>query len=197
MILFGPPGSGTTTLGREVAELLGIPHFDIDDFHWRWDTKIPYTTYHSSDKRVELLTNAINKHHHFIMSGSMWSIRHAFEPMFIMAGYVLAPAEIRAERLRARSLARWGDRVQPGGDMYNAHGAYRDYFDTARQYDTDVSPEAYRLQHEQWASLLPCPVLRVDGTLDVGENATMIAAQFRATLALSRNITCTKASKEV
>ena len=36
IIVFGSPGSGTTTLGRAVAAQLGFAHFDLDDYLWRW-----------------------------------------------------------------------------------------------------------------------------------------------------------------
>lgn len=38
IIIFGAPGSGKTTLGAELARQLDFPHFDLDDYHWRWDT---------------------------------------------------------------------------------------------------------------------------------------------------------------
>jgi len=178
IILFGSPGSGTTTLGKELAKQLTYPHFDLDDIHWRWDTEIPYTIYHSKDERIKLTKNAIDGHKNFIMSGSMWSIRKTFEPMFEMAIYVQASVEVRAERLRSRSLARWGSRVLKGGDMYEYHEAYRDYNITAQQYDRDDSPQSYRKQHEQWVRELPCPVLQIDGAKGISENIAFILNQY-------------------
>ena len=43
IILFGSSGSGTTTLGREVARRLGFPHYDLDDYLWRKDTPLPFS----------------------------------------------------------------------------------------------------------------------------------------------------------
>ena len=40
ILLFGSSGSGKTTLGKKVAEALGYPYFDIDDYLWRKDTPI-------------------------------------------------------------------------------------------------------------------------------------------------------------
>jgi len=178
IILFGSPGSGTTTLGKEAARQLGFKHFDLDDYLWRWDTEVPYTVLRAKEERVERLMDEISRYSNFIMSGSMWSIRKSFEPLFDLAVYVTAPAEIRAERLRARSLSRWGDRVLPGGDMYEQHAAYRDYLAAARQYDTDESPESYRKQHEQLAVELHCPVLRVDGAGEISENTERIVERY-------------------
>ena len=55
IIIFGSPGSGTTTLGREVAKRLGFQHFDLDDYLWRWDAEIPFTVSRPREERSELL----------------------------------------------------------------------------------------------------------------------------------------------
>lgn len=179
IVLFGPPGSGTTSIGRELAARLSYPHVDIDDHHWRWDTAIPYTIMRSHQDRIDSLTASIAPYRHFVMSGSMWSIRKAFEPLLGLAGYVLAPAELRAERLRARELARWGSRVLPGGDMYASRDWGEDYVAMARCYDLDRSADAYRRQHERWSDELRCPVLRIDGTKPVADNAQDLVNAWR------------------
>ena len=38
IMIIGPSGSGKTTLGRVVAEKLGYPYFDVDDYIWKQDT---------------------------------------------------------------------------------------------------------------------------------------------------------------
>jgi len=178
IILFGAMGVGDTTLGKEVAKKLNFPHFDLDDYHWRWDTEIPYTVFRSRAEKAENIMQAISEHPHFVMSGSMWSIRKTFEPLFDMAVFMTAPAEIRAERLRVRSIARWGDRVLPGGDMYESSDVYKDYLACAKSYDQDICPDMCIIQHEQWSKEIPCPVLRVDGTKPILENAEWIVSQY-------------------
>lgn len=178
IILFGAMGVGDTTLGKELARRLEFPHFDLDDYHWRWDTDLPYTIFRSKEERVNRLMADISNHQKFVMSGSMWSIRKAFEPLFCLAVFMTAPAEIRAERIRQRSIDRWGERVLPGGDMYEASEVYKDYLSCARSYDGDISPQACIVQHEQWVTELPCPVLRVDGTKDISENAEWVITQY-------------------
>ena len=178
IILFGAMGVGDTTLGKELARQLDFPHFDLDDYHWCWDTEIPYTIFRSNEERIAHLMNDISKYSKFVMSGSMWSIRKTFEPLFDLAVFMTAPAEIRAERLKKRSLERCGNRVLPGGDMYEASEVNQDYFECARSYDKDISPQVCLVQHEQWVAELPCPVLRVDGTKEIAENAELILKQY-------------------
>ncbi len=178
IIVFGAMGVGDTTLGKEVAKRLNYPHFDIDDYHWRWDTEIPYTKYRSRDEKTALLMNAILREQHFVMSGSMWSIRKSFEPLFDMAVFMTAPAEVRAERIKTRSITRWGNRVLPGGDMYKESDVYQDYLFCAKKYDTAPPSEYGLAQHEQWAQELPCSVLRLDGTKPIAENAELVIEQY-------------------
>ena len=183
ILLFGAMGVGDTTLGKAVAEKLGYPHIDLDDYHWRWDTEIPYTVFRSREERIESIMAAVSAQPHFVMSGSMWSIRKTFEPFFDLAVFLTAPAKLRAERLCARSIARWGERVLPGGDMYESSQIYRDYRACAEAYEQDIRPQACRLQHEQWAEELPCPVLRLNGAGPIAENADLVVRRYLRLLA--------------
>lgn len=187
IILFGAMGVGDTTLGKEIAKRLNLPHFDLDDYHWRWDTDIPYTVFRPREERTESILKAISEHPRFVMSGSMWSIRKTFEALFDMAVFITAPVEVCAERLRIRSITRWGDRVLPGGDMYERDDLYKDYLAAAKSYDQDICPQMCRIQHEEWAKELPCPVLRVDGTKPIAENAIWIIEQYLGTLNTPKN----------
>ena len=53
IMIIGPSGSGKTTLGRLVADELGYPYFDVDDYIWRKDTKEPYSVMYSRDEKIE------------------------------------------------------------------------------------------------------------------------------------------------
>jgi len=176
IIIFGAPGSGQTTIGKDLAKALNFPHFDLDDYHWRWDTKIPYTVYRSGEERIANLTADISKHPNFVMSGSMWSIRKSFNDMFDLAVYVAVPDEIRAERIRKRELKRWGDRILPGGDMYEANDVYsKSTLQRVLEYKQG-NPSMYE-QHKQWMAELTCPVICIDGTLPVSESAKLIRSE--------------------
>ena len=39
--IMGASGAGVTTLGRALADTLGLPHHDTDDYYWR-PTDPPY-----------------------------------------------------------------------------------------------------------------------------------------------------------
>ena len=182
IILFGGMGVGDTTLGRAIAEKLDWPHFDLDDFIWRWDTPRPFTVIRPRAEKIAMLREAISHHPHFVMSGSMFSFRKEFETCFELAVFLTAPAEVRAERIRKRELGRWGARVLPGGDLYESDGSiHKDYMACVRGYD-EGSEEVFSLaQHKKWAKELAqrCPVLRLDGTRPVEENAARVIEALR------------------
>lgn len=178
IILFGAMAVGDTTLGKEVAMILNFAHIDLDDYHWRWDTEIPYTVFRSRDERISSIMKAIGDNPHFVMSGSMWSIRKTFEHFFDMAVFLYVPTEVRAKRLKMRSEARWGNRVLPGGDMYESSDMYKDYLAFAKLYDEYIMPQMCSAQHEQWIKELQCPVLRLDGTKPISFNAQIIVEEY-------------------
>ncbi|ASR09775.1 hypothetical protein CHY08_18390 [Rhizobium leguminosarum bv. viciae] len=51
--VMGASGSGTTSLGRALAERLDIAHLDTDDFFWM-PTDPPFTTPRDADERIRL-----------------------------------------------------------------------------------------------------------------------------------------------
>ena len=181
IILFGGMGVGDTSLGKAVARKLDWPHFDLDDYIWRWDTEIPFTETRPRAEKIALLKAAISHHPHFVMSGSMWSFRKEFEDCFELAVFLTAPVQLRAERIRRRELARWDARVLPGGDMYEREESiYRDYEACARSYDEGPEELFSLKQHEAWARELPCPVMRLSGADAIEENAARVIARYSA-----------------
>ena len=181
IIVFGASGAGSTTLGKEIALRLKLHYLDIDDYLWCWNTEIPLTIVRPQEERAKLLLDDIRKYPDFVISGTIFSDRELFEPLFDLAVFLSTPADVCAERVRIREQARWGERVFPGGDMYKNtrfHGDFIDYVANAQKYETaDVSKFGRKL-HEQWIKDLPCPVLRIDGMNDFSENADLVVTKF-------------------
>ena len=154
ILLFGSSGSGKTTLGKKVAEALGYPYFDIDDYLWRKDTPIPFTRMYSRAEKASRLMHDISPFDHFVMAGSMDSFNAPFVPLFDLAVHVDAPTELRRQRLHQRELDTFGKRILPGGDMFEEH---QRFLADSDRYDTDGSP--CRKRHLEWAATLPCLAL--------------------------------------
>jgi len=172
IIVFGAPGAGSSTLGKELAQQLNFQHLDLDDYFWRWDTEIPYTLFRSDEETYELVRGDIAKSQHFVLSGSLGeSDRKMYEPLFDLAVFITVPSEIRVDRLRSRTFSKFGNRVLPGGDMYEKNN---NFIESSANYETNGRLK----QHEQWIEELPCHILCVDGMKGISENAEWIAEQY-------------------
>ena len=175
MIILGSAGAGKTTLGKLVAGKLGIAFLDIDEYIWRNDTDIPYTVMYSKDEKINRLMDAVEEAEEFVMAGSMNSFHEHFDPMFLLAVYLTADEKIRSERVHKRELEEFGNRILPGGDMYEAH---QSFLKDVVGYDKGIA-SSNSDQHELWMSQLSCPVLRLDGGETLENNAEIIIEEYR------------------
>jgi len=165
ILIFGAAGSGTTTLGRELARKLDLFHIDIDDYSWE-DTKLTYAKRLPHAKRIVPLETAIeNCDTRFVMTGSICGWGDIFIPLFDAAIFMTTPTDMRMERLQKREYQIFGERICEGGDMHESHTAFIRYAST---YDTGKPPDRCLELHEKWIEVLPCPVFRIDGSLDYG-----------------------------
>ena len=73
------------------------------------------------------------------------------------------PREVLSRRVRDRSYQKFGDRVLPGGDLYEKEQKWYAL--------TDSRPDDYVTQ---WLDTVRCPVTRIDGTLPVEENLSRL-----------------------
>ena len=69
-------------------------------------------------------------------------------------------------RIKTRELERYGDRIQPGGDMRQKH---LEFVSWAESYDTALAPIRSIDLHEKWMTTLGCPVIRMDSDRTVDE----------------------------
>ena len=72
---------------------------------------------------------------------------------------VEVPKQIRSQRVRDRSYQKFGDRIRPGGDLYDQESRWFSL--------TDSRPDTYVTD---WLETVDCPVIRIDGTLPVEQN---------------------------
>jgi len=153
----GASGAGTTTLGNALHKRYGYAHFDTDDFFWE-QTDPPYTQKREEPQRRALLENAMDSAEKCIVSGSLTGWGDLFIPRFTLVIYVVAPTEIRLQRLRDREYRRFRDRILPGGDMFEEHEAFIKW---AGEYDAGGMEMRSALRHREWLKQIACPVLEV------------------------------------
>lgn len=171
--IVGASGSGTSTLGQALEREYGYKWLDTDGYFWA-PTDPPYERPLPHDERVKLMDAAIGEHPKCVISGSLCGWGDVFISRFGLALFLDTPTDIRIERLKNREYKRFGERVCPGGDMYESHISFLKW---AKTYDTGSPPGRCRALHEQWIMQLPCPVLRLDGTKMVNELLEQISVR--------------------
>ena len=113
--LYGPSGAGTTTLGRTLAAELGWRHMDTDDYFWK-PTDPPYTVKRPIERRLELMEKELDREAvGTVLSGALDGWGDPLIPRFSLAVRLEVEQSVRLERLRARELAAFGERILPGG----------------------------------------------------------------------------------
>ena len=158
----GASGSGTTTLGRALAQRLAVPHFDTDDFFWV-PTDPPYRRKRDVADRLRLLHELLGERRAWVLSGSLDSWGAPLVPLFDLVIWLDTPTEIRLARVAARQRIRYGRAaIAPGGALYDEHRAFLAW---TAAYDSGLSEGRSRRRHESWLAELRCQVLRLDGSL--------------------------------
>lgn len=169
IMIIGPSGSGKTTLGRIVAQKLGYPYFDVDDYIWKQNTDSPYTQMYTREEKISRLSNDIASYEHFVMAGSMSSFHYAFDDKFEMMVFLYVEPNIRVQRVHERAIERFGERVLEGGDMYESH---MKFLKDNRSYEEDGSPNMR--EQKEWMKNMSCIKIELDGVADLESNADII-----------------------
>lgn len=168
--IYGASGSGTTTLGRYISEKLRYFFMDTDDYFWV-PTNPPYTTKRPVTERIALMRENIAKHNKVVISGSLVDWGDELIPLFTLAIRLETDTAIRIDRLRKREREHFGNRIDPGGDMYENH---RKFIDWAASYDSGGPDMRSKLKHNEWQKLLQCQQILLDGSLPVKKNFEII-----------------------
>jgi adenylate kinase family enzyme len=157
--ILGASGSGTTTLGRALAEHLQCPHFDTDNHFWL-PTNPPFTHQRERTESQQLLMDDLTAYDSWVLSGSLCGWGDVAMPLFELVVSLWVPHDVRMERLRRREQARFGERIPPGGDMYEVSQAFFAWAASSDKGGLDIRS---RQLHDQWLATLPCPILCFEG----------------------------------
>ena len=161
----GASGSGTTTLGLALADILGIRHLDTDHFFWM-PTDPPFTTQREVSARVAMLQQEARPDAGWVLSGSALKWGADFEPLYDLVVFLTIDPVLRMERIRMREDARYGERISPGGDMAVQSRAFMEW---AQSYDTAGPEHRSLVGHEEWLRTVTRPVLRLDSSRPLGD----------------------------
>lgn len=165
--IVGANGSGKTTLGKHLAALLGYKYMDIEDYYFK-DSEVPYANPRTKEEVQELLLAHITKQDHFILSAVNCDFGYDINAMYDFIIYTKVPLEIRLNRVKERSLNKFGSRVLEGGDMYEQEQKFYNFVASRTMDKTDT-----------WLQRIKCPIICVDGTESIVRNANMIKKTIR------------------
>ena len=143
MIICGLNGTGKSTLGKALAERLHFHFIDNEDLYF------PKT---DSDYAA--------------VKGDYGESVSSF---FQYAVLIAVPRDIRLKRVRNRSFQKFGNRMLPGGDLYEREERF---FDLVQSRAEDTV--------EKWVQSLRCPIIRIDGTKPIEENVNFIVQQIHS-----------------
>ncbi len=170
--LLGPCGSGTSTLGRLLAQRRGWPWFDSDDFYWQ-PTDPPYTRKRRPAERLALLRRSVSGLESWVLSGSMLGWGDGLRELFDLVVYLDVGPEERERRLRLRERGRFGERIGPGGDMAGIH---RNLIEYSARYESGGMDIRSRLSEGEWLKGARGRVLRLEGEMSLEEELAAVSA---------------------
>jgi hypothetical protein len=151
ILITGAPGSGTSTLGRDVSHALSARHLEGDDYQWL-PTNPPYQQMVAKDQRGAALLADLRINVDAVVSGSIMGWGKELEDAFDLVVFLYLPSDIRLARLKLREEQRFG-------------AAKPEFLAWAAQYDAGIEPGRSLQQHRDWLELRRCEVLRLEGDL--------------------------------
>lgn len=111
-----------------------------------------------------------------VISGSLVDWGDELIPLFTLAVRLVTDTQVRIERIRDREKQKFGDRIMPGGDMYEHHMKFIDW---AREYDTGSVDMRSKAKHDEWQKKLRCRQIVLDGSVDLEKNYQRVLQQMR------------------
>ena len=166
ILICGLNGAGKSTLGKALAEHLGYEFIDNEDLYFpKTDPAYSFACPRSTEEAVRLLEERIAGNDRFVFAAVKGDYGDKLAASLDHVVLIEVPKEIRSQRVRERSFRKFGERILPGGDLYDR--------ETAWFALTDSRTEDYTTK---WLETVNCPVIHVDGTLPVEENIENIVS---------------------
>ncbi len=170
VIVCGGNGAGKSTLGKTLAEAMGYKFADIEDYYFdKTDPDYRYASARTRDQVSELLLEDMKQYPEFVLASVTGNYGDEIVSMFTGAVWISVPKDIRMKRVKDRSFQKFGDRIFPGGDLYEKEKRFFDMVEHRREEDV-----------EDWLKSLRVPVIRVDGTKPVDHNVEEIMMFLRS-----------------
>ena len=168
--IFGSSGSGSTTLANQIASRYDYYHIDVDDMLWE-KTDPPFTIRRSDLEARKCIINELKNKERVVISGSLVGFGDDIKEKINLFVFINLDIETRIKRIEKRERERFGERVMPGGDLYQKH---LDFLEWVSNYETNPEYIRSRKQHLLWLDGVKCPVLKVTEELSINELMALV-----------------------
>ncbi|MBR3430959.1 MAG: AAA family ATPase [Clostridia bacterium] len=166
ILICGLNGTGKSTLGRILADRMGYEFIDNEDlFFPKTDPLYTFSSPRSEEEVIRLLEDKISGNNRFIFAAVKGNYGDRLIALLDYIVLIEVPKQIRSNRVRDRSYQKFGDRILPGGDLYEKENKWFSL--------TDNRPDTYVTD---WLETLDRPVIRIDGTLPVEKNVNYLVS---------------------
>lgn len=165
IVICGLNGAGKSTLGKTLAEKTDFHFIDIENLYFpKTNPDYAYASPRTREDVAERLFYEIQTHKNFILASVKGDYGEDLYSFFQYAILIEVPRDIRLQRVKARSFQKFGSRMLSGGDLFEQE---EKFFRLVESRNEDTV--------EEWVKSLKCPIIRIDGTKPIDENADFIA----------------------
>ncbi len=168
ILICGLNGSGKSTLGKALANRMGYEFIDNEDLYFpKRDSAYDYSDPRSKEEVIRSLESKIKDNTRFVFAAVKGDYGDRLLSALDHIILVETPKVIRNQRVRERSYQKFGNKIFPGGELYEKEQKWFTLVDSR--------PDDYVLA---WLETVICPVTRVDGTWPVEDNIQYLMSVF-------------------
>lgn len=168
ILVCGLNGAGKSTLGKALADKLHFYFIDNEDLYFpKADPLYTYASPRSREEVEKILSDELKAHENFVFASVKGDYGETIRSFFQYIILIAVPKDIRMQRVRNRSFQKFGDRMLPGGDVFEQEEHFFDFVKSRRENSV-----------EEWVQSMDCPIIRIDGMKPIDENIKFIIEQI-------------------
>ena len=168
ILICGLNGTGKSTLGRLLANRMEYEFIDNEDlFFPKADPSYTFSNPRSKEEVIQLLEGKISRNNQFVFAAVKGNYGDRLIASLDHIVLIEVPKQIRSKRVRDRSYQKFGDRILPGGDLYDKESKWFSL--------TESRPDEYVTD---WLKSIDCRVIRIDGTVPVQQNVDYLVSEI-------------------